>query len=154
MVVSSATKNNVFIFNEISLMLFSSNRVLKFLQTLRVVQNNEPIRDKLKLYREAYNYGTEMGMGMGEDENLVNSVCSEFRYPCRNTQKSLQRNTRMLVDLAPFWYPSSPSVAHRSRCLHFVHTITTDENNSNGYSHKIKRPRRPIIPFEHIIHVF
>ncbi|VVC34769.1 Hypothetical protein CINCED_3A011255 [Cinara cedri] len=78
--------------------------VLKFLQTLRVVQNNEPIRDKLKQYREAYNYGTETGLGIGEgeDENLVNSVCSEYRYPCRSTQKSLQRNTRALVDLAGF----------------------------------------------------
>ncbi|XP_022166491.1 uncharacterized protein LOC111031021 [Myzus persicae] len=76
--------------------------VLKFLQTLRVVQNNEPIRDKLKQYREAYNYGTETGLGTGEDENLVNSVCSEVRYPCRSTQKSLQRSTRALVDFAGF----------------------------------------------------
>jgi len=79
------------------------HRVLKFLQTLRVVQNNEPIRDKLKQYREAYNYGTETGLGSGEDENLVNSVCSEVRYPCRSTQKSLQRSTRALVDFAGFW---------------------------------------------------
>ncbi|XP_060834544.1 uncharacterized protein LOC132917697 [Rhopalosiphum padi] len=76
--------------------------VLKFLQTLRVVQNNEPIRDKLKQYREAYNYGTETGLGSVEDENLVNSVCSEVRYPCRSTQKSLQRSTRALVDFAGF----------------------------------------------------
>ncbi|XP_060876216.1 uncharacterized protein LOC132949374 isoform X2 [Metopolophium dirhodum] len=76
--------------------------VLKFLQTLRVVQNNEPIRDKLKQYREAYNYGTETGLGTGEDENLVNSVCSEVRYPCRSTQKSLQRSTRALVNFAGF----------------------------------------------------
>lgn len=76
--------------------------VLKFLQTLRVVQNNEPIRDKLKQYREAYNYGTEEGLGSVEDENLVNSVCSEVRYPCRSTQKSLQRSTRALVDFAGF----------------------------------------------------
>lgn len=77
-------------------------RVLKFLQTLRVVQNNEPIRDKLKLYRDAYNYGSETGLGGGE-ENLVNSVCSEIRYPCRSTQKSLQRSTRALVNFADFW---------------------------------------------------
>lgn len=79
-------------------------RVLKFLQTLRVVQNNEPIRDKLKQYREAYNYGTESGLSYeGDDENFVNSVCSEYRYPCRSTQKSLQRSTRALVDFAGFW---------------------------------------------------
>jgi len=77
--------------------------VLKFLQTLRVVQNNEPIRDKLKQYRDAYNYGSELGLGMGDgEENLVNSVCSEIRYPCRSTQKSLQRSTRALVGFADF----------------------------------------------------
>lgn len=92
------SKTNLFNTN----FIFFSNRVLKFLQTLRLVQNNEPIRDKLKQYREAYNYGTETGLDIGSEENLVNSVCSEIRYPCRSTQKSLQRNTRALVDFAGF----------------------------------------------------
>ncbi|XP_050442893.1 uncharacterized protein LOC126847008 [Adelges cooleyi] len=76
--------------------------VLKFLQTLRVVQKNDQIRDKLKQYREAYNYGTDAGVGMAEQENLVNAVCSEDRYPCRSTQRSLQRSTRALVGVAGF----------------------------------------------------
>ncbi|XP_050519839.1 uncharacterized protein LOC126893560 [Daktulosphaira vitifoliae] len=76
--------------------------VLKFLQSLRVVQNNPQIRDKLKQYREAYIYGIESGQGIGDEENMVNSVCSEVRYPCRSTQRSLQRSTRMLVDFAGY----------------------------------------------------
>lgn len=99
--MSLVWESSVYIWN----FRFVFHRVLKFLQTLRVVQNNEPIRDKLKQYREAYNYGTETGLGTVDDENLVNSVCSEVRYPCRSTQKSLQRSTRALVDFAGFWSP-------------------------------------------------
>lgn len=107
---------------------FFFSRVLKFLQTLRVVQSNEPIRDKLKQYRDAYNFGTETGLGIGDDENVVNSVCSEIRYPCRSTQKSLQRSTRMLVDYAGFWPEYSSFVYTRWQVPAVIYELFTRKN--------------------------
>ncbi|XP_026679774.1 trichohyalin-like [Diaphorina citri] len=56
-------------------------RVLKYVQTLKPVLSDPALRTKLKLYREAYNFGADIAASNTTSAHDAQVVCSDTLYP-------------------------------------------------------------------------
>ncbi|XP_008476174.1 uncharacterized protein LOC103513139 [Diaphorina citri] len=60
--------------------------VLKYVQTLKPVLSDPALRTKLKLYREAYNFGADIAASNTTSAHDAQVVCSDTLYPCQKPQ--------------------------------------------------------------------
>lgn len=61
-------------------------RALKYVQTLKPVLTDASLRTKLKMYRDAYNFGADIASSNASVSGEPHAICTDTLYPCQKPQ--------------------------------------------------------------------